>query len=152
MLERTARDRRDDTVAAQVDPATFLFGFRYLDGAFTPTGVGDRYENPDRPSGSPGSRLPLLPGPADPRTYEVSLLTASPEWARHAEQGAGQAGITVDVRLLADSGETASWTDTIGIGTQGAVLVRPDRYIAWRSTTPPGAEEFTRALRAIFGG
>jgi len=36
MVERTAPDRRDETVAAQVDPAKFLFGFRYSDGAFTP--------------------------------------------------------------------------------------------------------------------
>lgn len=78
MIDRTAPDRRDDTVAAQVDPATFLFGFRYLAGAFTPAGQGERYEYPSAPGGSAGS---LLPGSADPRSYDLALLTASPDWA-----------------------------------------------------------------------
>jgi 2-polyprenyl-6-methoxyphenol hydroxylase-like FAD-dependent oxidoreductase len=150
MTERTAPHRRDDTVAAQVDPATFLFGFRYLEGAFRPPGAGLRYENPGAPSGSPGSRVPLLPPAVDPRGYDLTLLTAAPQWARQGRRAAGQAGITVDIRLVADSGDAAGWTDTVSIGTQGAVLVRPDRYVAWRSAAPPGAAGFRQALRAIF--
>ena len=76
-----------------------MFGFRYTDGAFTPAGMGERYENPDAPSASPGSRLPLLPPDADPRGYELTLLTASPDWAREAERAAAAAGLDVTVRL-----------------------------------------------------
>jgi putative polyketide hydroxylase len=150
MVERTSPQLRDDSVAALIDPATFLFGFRYLDGAFTPTGVGERYENPDAPSGSPGSRVPLLARPADPRTYDLTLLTASPEWERAARDRAGRVGTPVDVRLVPDAGSAAGWTDTARIGATGALLIRPDRYIAWRSTAPPGAAEFERALRTVF--
>lgn len=92
----------------------------------------------------------MLPRRADPLTYELTLLTASPEWERSAGHVAAAVGLTVDVRLVADSGGAAGWTDTVGIGTQGAVLIRPDRYIAWRSTTPPGTEDFERAVRTIF--
>ena len=142
MVERTAPDRRDETVAAQVDPATFLFGLRYAEGAFTPAGTGGRYEDPDTPSGSAGSRLPLLPPDADPRGYELTLLTASADWARVA----ATAGVPMNVRLVPD----ASWARTAGIGAQGAVLVRPDRVIAWRSADPPGAAALETALRTVF--
>ena len=91
--------------------------------------------------------MPLLPPAADPRSYQLTLLTASPQWARQGSIAASNAGITVDIQLAADS---AGWTDTIGIGAQGAVLVRPDRYIAWRSAAPPGAAELEYALRAVF--
>ena len=141
MVDRAAPDRRDGTVAAQVDPATFLFGFRYLDGAFTPAGTGGRYEDPDTPSGSAGSRLPLLPPDADPRSYELTLLTASPDWARVA----GAAGISMNVRLVPDEG----WARTAGAGALGAVLVRPDRVVAWRSAEPPGAAALETALRTV---
>jgi putative polyketide hydroxylase len=159
MVERIAPDRRDDTVAAQLDPATFLFGFRYVDGAFTPTGTGGRYENPDAPSGSAGSRLPLLPPAADPLGYELTLLTASPDWTREAERVAGTVGIDVTVRLVPGAGwaETAGagaagagWAETAGAGAAGAVLVRPDRFVAWRSRQAPGAESLERALRTVF--
>jgi len=152
MVDRTAADRRDDTahddtVAAQIDPATFLFGFRYTDGAFTPAGMGERYENPDAPSGSPGSRLPLLSPDADPVSYELTLLTASPDWAREAERAAAAVGLDVTVRLVPDTG----WTGRVRIGAQGAVLVRPDRYIAWRSQEPPrAAPPLEAALREVF--
>jgi hypothetical protein len=32
------------------------------------------------------------------------------------------------------------------------VLIRPDRFVAWRSEQVPGAAEFERALRVIFDG
>jgi len=92
----------------------------------------------------------LLAHPADPQTYELTLLTASPEWERAARHTAGRVGTPAEVRLVPDSGSAAGWTGTAGIGAAGAVLIRPDRYIAWRSTTPPGAEELERALRAVF--
>jgi hypothetical protein len=74
MVERTAPDRRDETVAAQVDLAAFLFGFWYLDGAFTPAGTGGRYQDPDAPSGSAGGRLPLLPGAAALETAQRTVF------------------------------------------------------------------------------
>ena len=155
MVDRVAPDRRDDTVAAQIDPATFLFGFRYSGGAFTPAGTGGRYENPDAPSGSAGSRLPLLPPAADPRDYELALLTASPDWARAAGRVADAVGVDVHVRLVPDPGSAETgwaetgWAETAGVGAEGAVLVRPDRFIAWRSQEAPGAASLEHALRTI---
>ena len=150
MVERVSPQRADDTVAAQVDPAKFLFGFRYSRGAFTPANDGEQYEDPDTPSGAPGSRLPLLPPAASPQGYDLALLTPAPEWAHEASVIAGQLAIPLNVRLLPTGGDTAGWTGRAGIGTRGAVLVRPDRFIAWRSATGASPAEFERALRVIF--
>ena len=59
---------------------------------------------------------------------------------------AGTVGITMKVRLAPDAG----WTEIAGIGARGAVLVRPDRFVAWRSEQDPGAAEFEQGLRVIF--
>ena len=48
------------------------------------------------------------------------------------------------------------WHETRGVGEHGAVLVRPDRCVAWRAQAPPGDESVTEAklekvLRSILG-
>lgn len=72
----------DDTVAEPVDPAAFLFGFRYASGAFTPGNDDGPYDDPDAPSATPGSRLPLLPQAVDSQGYDLQFLTAAPQWAQ----------------------------------------------------------------------
>ena len=44
--------------------------------------------------------LPLLPPDADPRGYELTMLTASPDWARVA----ATAGVPMNLRLVPDAG------------------------------------------------
>ena len=147
MVERIAPQRADDAVPPVVDDTKALFGFRYPRGAFTPQhadGAG-QYDNPDAPSFAPGTRLPLLPAPDDPRCYELSFRTANPDWARQAERTAAELGIDMNVRLAgADAAARA------GLGAEGAVLVRPDRVIAWHTTIPPSANPFSAALRTVF--
>jgi putative polyketide hydroxylase len=150
MVDRVAPHRHDDTVAAEIDPATFLFGFRYSHGAFTPSHDGEPYDDPDTSSGAPGSRLPLLPSAADPKGYELALLTPAAQCAQEASGVATRLGIPLDVRLLPDAGGTTGWTRRAGIGPQGAVLVRPDRFVAWRARSGANPAELERALRTVF--
>ena len=84
----------------------------------------------------------MLAPDADPQGYELTMLTASPDWARVA----AAAGVPMNVRLVPDAG----WARKAGVGAQGAVLVRPDRVIAWRAAEPPGAEALENALRTVF--
>jgi putative polyketide hydroxylase len=150
MVDRVAPHRADDTVAAQIDPARFLFGFRYSHGAFTPSHDGEQYDDPDTPSGAPGSRLPLLPPAADPKGYELALLTPAAQWAQQATGIAMRLGIPLSVRRLPDAGGTTGWTRRAGIGPRGAVLVRPDRFVAWRATTEANPAELEQAMRTVF--
>jgi putative polyketide hydroxylase len=41
-----------------------------------------------------------------------------------------------------------NWHEAYGVGTEGAVLVRPDGYVAWRSRS--GTSEPGQVLRAVF--
>ena len=59
------------------------------------------------------------------------------------------------VRLVPDPGSAETgwaetgWAETAGVGAEGAVLVRPDRFIACRSQEAPGAASLEHALRTI---
>jgi putative polyketide hydroxylase len=46
-----------------------------------------------------------------------------------------------------------AWQAAYGVGEDGAVLVRPDGYVAWRSAALPDdpAEQFAAAMNRIFG-
>ena len=78
------------------------------------------------------------------------MLTASPDWARAAGRVAEAVGVDMHVRLVPDAGSAETgWAETAGVGAQGAVLVRPDRFVAWRSQQAPGAASLEHALRTI---
>ncbi|MRH90562.1 2,4-dichlorophenol 6-monooxygenase [Nocardia sp. SYP-A9097] len=105
--------------------------------------------------GSPGSRLPHrwldhdghrvstldLVGPG------FTLLTASRHWQRAAQSVAEShpAGLSVHRIIPGD------WSTTAGIGDTGAILVRPDHFIAWRTPESPTspAAAIIRALDRI---
>ncbi|WP_407933037.1 RraA family protein [Herbiconiux daphne] len=58
------------------------------------------------------------------------------------------------VRLIVVSDDDREWAEVRDVGAGGAILVRPDRKVAWRSATRPAdpAEALTGALQAILGG
>lgn len=84
--------------------------------------------------GTPGSRLPhiwLADGSStlDLVGRRLTLLTGpSGAWAEAAQ------GLDVDVHVVGDE----RWLAATGIAADGAVLVRPDHFIAWRSTAASG--------------
>ncbi|WP_067821081.1 FAD-dependent monooxygenase [Nocardia inohanensis] len=94
--------------------------------------------------GTPGSRLPHRWVTHDDRTVSTldligrgfTVFTADEEWARAAEQ---LPDLTVRRIPAADE----AWIGSLGISARGAVLVRPDHVVAWRtseSATAPGQE------------
>ena len=104
-------------------------------------------ENPVRtyvPSTTPGARLPHvvveLEG-AEVSTLDLVepgrflLVSNSAAWAEVA------AGLDLPVvtRLVgADVADpTGGWAEVSGIGSEGALLVRPDHHVAWRTTEAP---------------
>ncbi|WP_405495043.1 FAD-dependent monooxygenase [Nocardia sp. NBC_00511] len=64
-----------------------------------------------------------------------TLLTPAENWARAAHEAAHELGVALTVhRIPAADGD---WAGAVGIDEDGALLVRPDHMIAWRSTMLP---------------
>ncbi|MFQ6325829.1 FAD-dependent monooxygenase [Nocardia sp. CWNU-33] len=104
--------------------------------------------------GAPGSRLPHawidLDGSRvstlDLVQSRTTLLTdaGGVEWAQAAKTAADRLGVPLAVVAI-DSAN--SWARQVGIEAGGAVLVRPDQFIAWRS--PTSVEDPTGELVAV---
>src|SRR6266571_2248976 len=66
----------------------------------------------------------------------------------HAADVARATGIPLTVHAV----DVPGWHDLYGVGSGGVVLVRPDGYVAWRSTTPPATSHLlASALRTAAG-
>jgi 2-polyprenyl-6-methoxyphenol hydroxylase-like FAD-dependent oxidoreductase len=181
-LSEASRARMDETLASQAgrervraaidaqaehfDMPGLQLGFCYEEGAL----VRAQGEAPPAlqvrelvPSGCPGARLPhawLEEGGArrsllDCVPLDRFLLLAGPDggaWLEALASLAGPpvAGLRLTPALLP---ELSRWLALAGIGTGGALLVRPDQHVAWRSAqavVQPGAA-LSRAFRSVLG-
>ncbi|MEV6875028.1 FAD-dependent monooxygenase [Amycolatopsis sp. NPDC051128] len=83
--------------------------------------------------GTPGSRVPHAWLTDSVSTLDLvgrrlTLLTGRAAWLEAAR------GLDIDAHLVEDE----TWLSATGIADGGAVLVRPDHFVAWRSTTASG--------------
>jgi putative polyketide hydroxylase len=147
-------------------------GYRYPHGAVVGTGPAASVvpENLDL-TGEPGSRAPHMwvrhqgERISTLDLYERSLVLLSDagdpsDWHGAAARVAGQTSIPVasyrmgsqpDAELVPEDG--AVWSELHGTTPGGAVLVRPDGFVAWRSPGPvPDAESTLRhVLTTVLG-
>jgi hypothetical protein len=74
---------------------------------------------------------------------KMALLTPASAW----EDAAKASGADLDVHRI----ERSDFPDYHGISPTGAVLVRPDGYVAWRAADDASAspEEVTRVLASV---
>jgi len=133
------------------DDHAVIFGYRYPAGAFVAdgTGAGDLFEDPRAPSGRPGSRAPhLLVSHDGAQVSTIDLfadrwvLVSGPNghgWSDCVRRSSAARPLGVvwygmqpagDLEDLADRFSTA-----YGVGREGAALIRPDGFIAWRQAT-----------------
>lgn len=148
------------------------YGYSYDSTAVVDDGA-EREPNPDDirvyiPSTRPGSPLPHawiedLDGGMRPIKDLVTpgrfLLIAGEEgdaWCEAARELADESGLPVDaVRIGHIDGDLfdpqCTWLRHRRIGPSGAILVRPDRFVAWRSIEAKEApkEELRSALESI---
>jgi hypothetical protein len=86
-----------------------------------------------------GSHFTLLAG-RDGATWQRAAEAVAPSWPPLVAHVIG-----ADREVSDPDG---NWHAAYGIDTDGAVLVRPDGYVAWRSRS--GAASPEAALRAVF--
>lgn len=142
--------------AELLPPAATMFGYRYDSAAVVGAG-GSRPLLPGELDGRPGSRAPHLPvraGGRDISTLDlygrrfVLLAGADAAWA----DAARATDVPLDVhRLGADVTGAADPHAAHGIGRDGALLVRPDGFVAWRAAGPAAdpAAELAAVLRQV---
>jgi hypothetical protein len=139
-----------------------LLGYRVVDGAICAEPDDDHgfFENAFAPTGRPGSRLPhLWLERAGERVSIIDLvgrsftvLTADPAWRDAARTASAELDLEIEV-LVIDQHEVRQparpWTELYGIGDHGASLIRPDRFVAWRTGEPASTGMLIRSLTAI---
>jgi 2-polyprenyl-6-methoxyphenol hydroxylase-like FAD-dependent oxidoreductase len=132
-----------DDLPAPVSPVSSLFfGYRQLGGAIVaePGDPGDLLEDPAAPTGRPGVRAPYVKLATGSTTALLGrgfvLLAGDAAWR--------DTDLPIEVHVLDEPEFFAAY----GISPAGAVLVRPDFVIAWRSNDFAPAE-LTRAWRTV---
>ncbi|MFD0264290.1 FAD-dependent oxidoreductase [Kitasatospora indigofera] len=146
-------------------------GYRYPEGAVA-GGDPDQPVVPEsfRPTGEPGSRAPHLwllragvrLSSLDLYEQALVLLTGSrgASWQAAAQRAADRLAVPLDTYRIGTGAEDdlapepgTDWAELHGVGPEGAVLVRPDGFVAWRSASAPADQEAAvgEALRTVLG-
>jgi hypothetical protein len=150
------------------DDSAVIFGYRYPAGAFVEDGRSnkdDLFEDPRHPSGRPGSRAPhLVVADRGVQTSTIDVfadrwvLLSGPEghgWSDCVSRSslAGALGVVrYGIRPVGDLEDHANrFASAYGVGTGGAVLIRPDGFIAWRKVAAPdGPRALDDALERLW--
>jgi putative polyketide hydroxylase len=132
-----------------IDDYWVIFAYRYRAGVlYNPDEdvAGQIFENPHEPAGRPGSRAAhLVVERSGERIATIELF--SDDWVLLAGANgaawtaAGQSALARTFPLhcyrIAPDGDLRDvenrWQTAYGVSAEGAVLIRPDGFIAWRS-------------------
>ncbi|HEX6354282.1 FAD-dependent monooxygenase [Actinophytocola sp.] len=148
-VRRMRPDLADETIATDVDPvSTLFFGYRHLSPAvwLEPDDDCAPLENAEQPTSRPGSRAPhvlLRKNGASLSTrdlFGVNFVLLAGSAAEKWVAAATNLDLHIDIYRLGEDVEDAEgrFTKTYGITDRGAVLVRPDGFVAWRAEAEQG--------------
>ncbi|MFJ4593832.1 FAD-dependent monooxygenase [Kitasatospora sp. NPDC088861] len=163
-----ARDRARAPIEDRplLSEAAVAIGYRYPIPGDDPAAALPAADEPERWHGEPGTRLPHLPLPDTDRPRSTLdlvragryLVLAGPEghpWIRAARE-LDPHNAFLDTALLPRriAPATERPADTCGIGDHGALLVRPDHVITWRTAhaAPNPLTVLAAATRRALGG
>jgi putative polyketide hydroxylase len=132
-----------------VDDWAVYFGHFYPNGALLPEGGGadKAFEDPRHSSGRPGARAPHIlidrAGAQTPihdlfgRSLVLLAGAAGKDWCDAAAAISRSSSVHLPCLRIGEGGDAADldgqFLDRFGVGEDGAVLVRPDGFVAWRS-------------------
>lgn len=146
-------------------------GFSYPQGALVADGTTAPPTDPMgsiyHPTSRPGHRLPhawLEAAGQRLSTHDIvglaggfALITGpdSSAWKKAADQAAEKFGIDITVAAIGSdySDIDGQWERVREIGSDGAILVRPDNHVCWRSmdAAAHNVESFVGAVAAVLG-
>lgn len=148
---RAALYLRSEPLPPFVNDANVDLGYRYRSAAVIPDADDDGavHEDPRESYGRPGTRAPHVPLTRDGETISTHdllgrsfVLLAGPaaqKLQNDAHQAAARLGITLEVDQVAGAGGLADphdhFCEAFSITPSGAVLIRPDGFVAWRAKT-----------------
>ena len=125
-----------------------------VDGSLPPA------KRPDEWAGQPGTRAPHVWIQKDGKTISTInlfgdnwvLLSHNTAWKHVLDKVKENVSVDVVFEAIQNEPGPLSFHEAFGVTFNGASLVRPDGYIAWRCATVPGnANDLTEALRqAVF--
>ncbi|GAA0941754.1 FAD-dependent oxidoreductase [Nonomuraea longicatena] len=160
-IRQTTRSEGDGGHPDLRNSTVISTGYRYPEGAFEGEKGGEPLEGELRIDGRPGMRVPhvwLERDGAKVSTVELAtdtfVLLAAQDggaWAEAARAAGAALGLPLTVHRvggdLADA--EGRFCELTGLTSQGALLVRPDGFVAWRS---PGAGDRPEdLLRTVLG-
>ncbi|MFY1599670.1 hypothetical protein ACN27A_34065, partial [Micromonospora sp. WMMD737] len=154
------------TIPAMAPHPAVVFGYQYRSAAVPgalPSDTSLALLNPEDLAGQPGTRAPGVPIAAEQHestldVYGNRLVVLAGRdgepWLGAARSLSDDLAVPVDGYRLGHELVAADDTDTHaahGIGPDGAILVRPDGFVAWRSeTAAPDPERMLRtAVTAV---
>ncbi|GFH39427.1 FAD-dependent monooxygenase [Streptomyces pacificus] len=170
---RAVARRATASQSMEFDALNLEYGYAY---DVTSAVVGDGTpppDNPDpvrvyRPGTRPGQPLPhaWLEDPAGTRVALMDLVgpgafllvtgSGGEVWRAAALRAAERLDVPLDTVCVEHTAgdyvdPRSAWIDRRGVGPEGAVLVRPDRFVAWRSpgASPDPEAHLTAVLRQI---
>ncbi|MCT9079662.1 FAD-dependent oxidoreductase [Streptomyces fulvoviolaceus] len=170
MLRFAVREGKQyqEVAAELLDETTMTFGYCYRAGAFAAeAGAPDAIvEDPEHPGARPGARAPHLElsGPEGPVSvidlygdgFTLLVDEVAGRWPGAVEQEAARLGVALKVVRIGRGtrlwDQDGSFRRRYGLLAGGAVLVRPDGFVAWRTTagrTGPVDRAAVDALRTI---
>ncbi|CNE55013.1 FAD binding domain-containing protein [Mycobacterium tuberculosis] len=142
-----------DDLMDPLDDASIELGFVYgaADAAdSSAAGAEPPLEDPRKPTGRVGTRAPHLPLERDGAPISTLdlcgdgfVLLAGPDggaWCDAAASVAASGGVPLKAHTVAATGPLVDkeerFAEVYGVGSGGAVIVRPDRVIGWRTADP----------------
>ena len=136
-VERSAAFITGDARINQRTALDVDLGFVYESAATVPDGEPPPHTGQEHWQARPGARAPhVLLGPGS-STLDLfgphfTLLAGarSSAWCHTASEVAGELGVPLQARTM----PFGPWNAVYGVGDKGAVLVRPDGHVAWRSS------------------